>query len=94
MSISFGTAGMGGILGWLVIHPANTMAVRLNLFSMANPTAPSPSFLPFFKDLVKSEGAAGLYAGLGAGVLRQVIDYQTGPAGARESWGAGFLRHL
>merc|ERR1712086_566482 len=73
MSISFGTAGMGGILGWLVIHPANTVAVRLNLFSMANPTAPSPSFLPFFKDLVKSEGAAGLYAGLGAGVLRQVF---------------------
>jgi len=73
MSISFGTAGMGGILGWLVIHPANTVAVRLNLFSMANPTAPSPSFLTFFKDLVKSEGAAGLYAGLGAGVLRQVF---------------------
>ena len=43
---------MGGILGWLVIHPANTVAVRLNLFSMANPTAPSPSFLTFFKDLV------------------------------------------
>merc|ERR1712216_287812 len=72
-TVAFGTAGLGGILGWLVIHPVNTVAVRLNLFSMANPTAPSPSFSTFAMDLVKAEGAEGLYAGLGAGVLRQVF---------------------
>ena len=31
--ITFATAGLGGILGWLVVHPANTCAVRMNLLA-------------------------------------------------------------
>lgn len=27
----FTTAGLAGILGWIVVHPFNTLAVRMNL---------------------------------------------------------------
>jgi len=72
-SVTFGSAGLGGILAWIVIHPANTVAIRMNLVSMSNPTAPAPKFRSFATDLARSEGMGGLYAGLGAGILRQVF---------------------
>ena len=33
-SIIFGTSGLGGVLGWICVHPFNTLAVRMNLSSM------------------------------------------------------------
>ena len=33
-SVVFGTSGLGGCLGWMIVHPANTLAVRWNLASM------------------------------------------------------------
>ena len=32
-SVKFGTAGLGGILGWVIVHPFNTFAVRMSLAS-------------------------------------------------------------
>jgi len=82
----FGTSGLGGVAGWVVVHPFNTMAVRMNLASMtAAPGTPTPSFGSFASQLVKSEGFMSLYAGLGAGCLRQVF-YATSRYGLFETF--------
>ena len=65
-SVIFGTSGVGGILGWVVIHPVNTLAVRMNI------SGSSAGFFSFAGDIVKKEGVAALYQGLSAGMLRQV----------------------
>ncbi|CAJ1444679.1 unnamed protein product, partial [Effrenium voratum] len=70
--VAFGTSGVGGIFGWIFIHPVNTLAIRMNLASMANPTA-SPSFFSFATQTVRETGIMGLYDGLGAGIWRQIF---------------------
>jgi solute carrier family 25 oxoglutarate transporter 11 len=70
--VIFATSGLGGVLGWIVVHPFNTLAVRMNLSVMGESGAAPKSFVSFASDLVKKEGFGGLYAGLGAGCLRQV----------------------
>jgi len=72
-AVSFATAGLGGILGWIIIHPVNTLSVRMNLEAMSNPSAAKKRFPKFASDLIKAEGATGLYAGLGAGITRQIF---------------------
>jgi len=62
----FTTSGLGGVLGWVLIHPANTLAVRMNL-SGASGT-------PFsLSKMVAESGWMSLYDGLSAGMLRQVF---------------------
>lgn len=65
-SVIFATSGLGGILGWMVIHPVNTVAVRMNI------SGSQKSFSAFAGGLVKTEGVGTLYQGLSAGMLRQV----------------------
>lgn len=77
-SVIFATSGLGGVLGWIVVHPFNTLAVRMNLSVMGESGAAPKSFLSFSSDLVKKEGFSGLYAGLGAGCLRQVHQARRG----------------
>ena len=65
--LKFATAGMGGMIGWVCIHPASTLAVRMNLASMQGKTFS-------FKEMMKQPNwVVGLYDGLYAGVLRQVF---------------------
>ncbi len=64
--MTFLTAGLGGMLGWCIVHPANTLAVRQNLASMQGK--------PFnFKAMIKESGWLSLYDGIAAGVMRQVF---------------------
>ena len=65
-SVIFGTSGLGGILGWVVVHPVNTLAVRMNI------SGTKLGFSAFASDMVKREGVMTLYQGLSAGCLRQV----------------------
>lgn len=65
-SVTFLTAGLGGMLGWCIVHPANTLAVRQNLSSMQGKKFS-------FKAMVEESGLLSLYDGLAAGVLRQVF---------------------
>eukprot|EP00434_Breviolum_minutum_P020185 symbB.v1.2.017800.t1/scaffold1394.1/size200789/23 len=70
--VAFSTSGVGGIFGWLFIHPVNTLAIRMNLASMQNPGA-KLSFFSFASETVKTTGIMGLYDGLGAGIWRQIF---------------------
>jgi len=64
--IIFATSGLGGCLGWVIVHPANTLAVRWNLASMSGK--------PFnFGAMIRESGWMSLYDGLAAGIWRQVF---------------------
>eukprot|EP00435_Cladocopium_sp_Y103_P037651 s1053_g10.t1 len=70
--VAFSTSGVGGIFGWIFIHPVNTLAIRMNLASMQNPGA-KLNFFSFASQTVKTTGIMGLYDGLGAGIWRQIF---------------------
>jgi len=73
LTVNFTTAGLGGIMGWLLIHPINTLAVRKNLALYSQPSAPRVSLWTFYRNIVVKEGHASLYRGLSAGVTRQIF---------------------
>lgn len=77
-SVIFATSGLGGCLGWAIVHPANTLAVRSNLASMGGKKFN-------FKAMVAEHGIMSLYDGLAAGVLRQVF-YATSRFGLFETF--------
>lgn len=77
-SVVFATSGLGGCLGWAMIHPANTLAVRMSL----NPPGQAFSLSNMLKE---TGGVMGLYDGLGAGILRQVF-YATSRFGLFETF--------
>jgi solute carrier family 25 (mitochondrial oxoglutarate transporter), member 11 len=65
-SVIFATSGIGGCLGWAVVHPFNTIAVRSNLASASGQTFS-------LSKMLKQDGFRSLYDGLSAGVARQVF---------------------
>jgi len=76
----FVTAGLGGVLGWMVVHPFNTIAIRMNLAAAsagardaAAVAAANQSFPAFTQAIVKNEGFGSLYKGLSAGITRQIF---------------------
>ena len=82
--VIFATSGMGGVMGWCIVHPFNTLAVRINLASMNPGAAPKP-FVAYASELIATEGVSSLYAGLGAGCLRQIF-YATSRYGLFETF--------
>lgn len=58
--VIFATSGLGGVLGWLIVHPANTLAVRSNLASMHGKKFS-------FSGMVKEQGLMSVYDGVSAG---------------------------
>lgn len=63
--VVFATSGMGGVLGWCLVHPFNTIAVRMNL---------TPKGEVFsLQRMIQQHGILSLYAGIEAGMLRQVF---------------------
>lgn len=82
--MTYASSGLGGIAGWVVVHPFNTLAIRMNLSAGAG-AGPVPSFGSFASSLIKAEGFTSLYAGLSAGCLRQVF-YATSRYGLFETF--------
>jgi solute carrier family 25 oxoglutarate transporter 11 len=80
---TFGSAGLGGVMGWCVVHPFNTAAVKMSLATMSGRT--NVGFLTFFRALVKEQGFLSLYAGLSAGITRQIF-YATSRFGLFETF--------
>jgi solute carrier family 25 (mitochondrial oxoglutarate transporter), member 11 len=76
-SVIFATSGIGGCLGWVVVHPFNTLAVRSNLASASGQTFS-------LQKMLKQDGFKSLYDGLSAGVARQVF-YATSRFGLFET---------
>ena len=64
-TLSFVTSGIGGMAGWAVVHPFNTIAVRSNLASTMGKTFS-------LKTMLAEHGWMSLYDGLAAGLTRQV----------------------
>ena len=58
-------------MGWVFVHPFNTVGIRMNLASSSG--GPKLSFITYLSNVIKSDGALSLYAGLSAGLLRQVF---------------------
>ncbi|VEU36218.1 unnamed protein product [Pseudo-nitzschia multistriata] len=77
-SVIFGTAGLGGCMGWVVVHPFNTAAVRANLASASGQTFS-------ISKAIKKDGFRSFYDGLSAGVARQVF-YATSRFGLFETF--------
>lgn len=71
-SVKFGTAGLGGILGWVIVHPFNTFAVRMSLAS-SQPGYVPMSFFRFGMKTVAEKGVWSAYEGLAAGCTRQIF---------------------
>lgn len=88
----FTTAGLAGIGGWIVVHPFNTVAVRMNLASMSNSGHTKQSFPVFLRGIVAKEGVLTLYQGLSAGITRQVF-YATSRFGLFEVLRDGIAKH-
>mmetsp|Transcript_52484 Transcript_52484/g.147341 ORF Transcript_52484/g.147341 Transcript_52484/m.147341 type:complete len:296 (+) Transcript_52484:81-968(+) len=70
--VSFASSGLGGIFGWVFIHPINTIGVRMNLASARNPGV-KISLGSFAANTVRENGIMTLYNGIGAGIWRQIF---------------------
>lgn len=77
-TVIFATSGLGGMLGWAIVHPFNTVAVRSNLAS-----ASGNKFS--LSEMAAKQGWMSVYDGLSAGVLRQVF-YATSRFGLFETF--------
>lgn len=73
-SVNFATAGLGGLIGWIAIHPFNTLGIRMNLSTGSTTAGSKPvGFVQFSKGIVQKEGVLSLYSGLSAGLVRQLF---------------------
>ena len=88
--LNFTTAGMGGIFGWMVVHPFNTLGIRMNLATASGNA--KVSFIPYLTSTIKTHGVLNLYSGLGAGLLRQVF-YSTSRYGFFEVFRDELAKH-
>ena len=77
-SVVFASSGLGGCAGWVVVHPFNTVAVRMNLASASGRTFN-------FKNMLAEQGWMSVYDGLSAGLARQVF-YATARFGLFETF--------
>jgi solute carrier family 25 oxoglutarate transporter 11 len=89
-SVNFATAGMGGLFGWAIVHPFNTLGIRMNLATASGNA--KVSFVPYLVSTVKTQGFLSLYSGLGAGMLRQVF-YSTSRYGFFEVFRDELAKH-
>jgi solute carrier family 25 oxoglutarate transporter 11 len=81
-TVNFATAGIGGMMGWTVVHPFNTICIQMNLAS-ASAVEKTQSFSSFASTVVREKGFKSLYTGLSAGLLRQLF-YTTSRLGLFE----------
>jgi solute carrier family 25 oxoglutarate transporter 11 len=77
-SVIFASSGLGGCLGWCVVHPFNTVAVRMNLASASGKTFN-------LQTMGKQLGWMSVYDGLSAGIARQMF-YATARFGLFETF--------
>ena len=69
----FACGGFAACFASTIIHPIDLAKVRLQLFSVANPGVPTPSFPTLIGTMIKEGGVGSIYAGLDASLMRQAI---------------------
>jgi hypothetical protein len=47
---------MGGIMGWVVVHPFNTICVRMNLATASGGKNSHLGFIPYSQSIIKESG--------------------------------------
>jgi len=70
--VSVGTGGLGGIFGWIWVHPVYTCSLRINLAGLQNP-GKKLSLPSLVTKISNEEGIVSLYRSLPAGITRQVF---------------------
>jgi solute carrier family 25 oxoglutarate transporter 11 len=90
-TVNFATAGMGGLFGWFMVHPFNTLGIRMNL-ATATGGAQQLSFTKYLVTTIKNDGVKSLYSGLSAGLLRQLF-YATSRFGLFEVFRDELAKH-
>lgn len=65
--------GVAGIFAWIIVHPSNTLATRMNLLPAPAPGEKRLGVISFGKQIVAKEGWRALYKGLSAGIVRQIF---------------------
>lgn len=56
-----------------MVHPFNTMSIRINLAATSSPGMQRQSFIRALVTTVQNEGVLSLYSGLSAGLMRQLF---------------------
>jgi len=71
--LPFARGGLAGMTGWVLIHPADVIKVRLQNYGPGTPgmlyTGPTDAF----RKVASAEGFPGLYSGLSAALTRQLV---------------------
>jgi solute carrier family 25 oxoglutarate transporter 11 len=70
VAATFTVAGASGISAWMFIHPADLIKVRIQLLGN---TGAKTTAITAFREILKSQGVSGLYAGLSAAITRQAV---------------------
>lgn len=68
----FVRGGLAGVLGWLCIHPADVIKVRLQVSGAGGTAARYTGPYHALRTVAAEEGIAGLYSGLSAALTRQL----------------------
>jgi solute carrier family 25 oxoglutarate transporter 11 len=79
--VTFAQSGLGGVTGWLFVHPLDVVKVRLQLqvrggvcfILFIQGEGAKTSTMGVVRNVLAQEGAAALYAGLSAAVMRQAV---------------------
>eukprot|EP00698_Gefionella_okellyi_P004598 TRINITY_DN14204_c0_g1_i1.p1 TRINITY_DN14204_c0_g1~~TRINITY_DN14204_c0_g1_i1.p1 ORF type:complete len:303 (-),score=46.10 TRINITY_DN14204_c0_g1_i1:141-1049(-) len=69
--VPFAVGGLSGMGATLFVQPIDLIKTRMQLSGVGGATVQHKNFVSAFIAVAKSEGVAGLYKGLSAGLLRQ-----------------------
>lgn len=73
IAMPFVCSGTAACFASTCIHPIDLAKVRLQLFAVAHPGKPRPSFTSMLGEMVRKEGFLSIYNGLSASLMRQAI---------------------
>lgn len=71
-ALPFVRGGLAGCLGWLVVHPADVIKVRMQVSGAKGGVGQYAGPLSAARAVAAKEGAAALYSGLSAALTRQL----------------------
>lgn len=83
-TVKFLTGGLGGIMAWIIVHPSNTLATRMNLTAV-KPGEASLGTLAFGRQIVAKEGAYKLFSSELSLLTHRCAGFVQGPVGGHRA---------